>query len=358
MDAEQDPGDVTVCTLADEAVAGLLAGLLGEAGVPSRVRRSSRRGAAGPAAPPEEARWDVVVPSALLERAKGALRRLRDSGEFVFPAGALAGEASCAAGEAEGGGEAVGRKGAEEGGAAWDDEARLDAASARTAWFEVWVVFLALIFPALFCSLARSASGGEFWWGKRIEESAEACSWWIVLSISRTTILLYVIRRSGVPGARFGLVEPHILVDPIAGLFLSALAWMLQGMILPVVLPILGDILGPFPQPPPPTGGPTGTVHWILLSAAITLGAFYEELLFRGYLLARLDPLVRTPGIALFVSVAFFACGHAELGPPGLVGSAITGFVYGAVFYVFGRVWPLVVGHAAYDFVAMVLLLS
>lgn len=212
------------------------------------------------------------------------------------------------------------RRGAEEGGAAWDDETRLDAASVRTAWFEVWVVFLALIFPALFCSLARSASGSEFWWGKRIEESAEACSWWIVLSISRTAILLYVIRRSGVPGARFGLVKPHILVDPIAGLFLSALAWMLQGMILPVVLPILGDILGPFPQPPPPTGGPTGT--------------------------------------ALFVAVAFFAGGHAELGPPGLVGSAITGFVYGAVFYVFGRVWPLVVGHAAYDFVAMVLLLS
>ena len=84
---------------------------------------------------------------------------------------------------------------------------------------------------------------------------------------------------------------------------------------------------------------------WVGIS--VTAG-FCEELLFRGCVIALLQPVAGW-WIAAAVSLAVFAAAHAYQGATGVVRSAAMGALLTAFVFVSQSLWPAIVLHAALD---------
>jgi uncharacterized protein len=94
---------------------------------------------------------------------------------------------------------------------------------------------------------------------------------------------------------------------------------------------------------------------------AVVGAGFAEELVFRGYLLDRIESLlVRVSGkqtIAILVSTVIFAGLHYQQGWSGIENAGILGLLAALIYVGFGRnLWPLVVMHAVYDLLSLVLI--
>ena len=100
-------------------------------------------------------------------------------------------------------------------------------------------------------------------------------------------------------------------------------------------------------------------IVWILIGWV--LGAFVEEMIYRGYLLNRFTDLFGQNGagwtIGLLASSAFFALGHAYLGISGVVQTFIEACFW-AVLYLGGRrnLWLPVIGHGVTNTIAFILM--
>jgi len=81
---------------------------------------------------------------------------------------------------------------------------------------------------------------------------------------------------------------------------------------------------------------------------SITAGVC-EEVLFRGHLMAFLDPLIG-PLLATVVAVALFGIAHAYQGPRGIVSTAMVGLVMALVYRATGSLLAPIVMHALIDF--------
>jgi membrane protease YdiL (CAAX protease family) len=94
---------------------------------------------------------------------------------------------------------------------------------------------------------------------------------------------------------------------------------------------------------------------WIV--PLVLVVGFYEEVLFRGFLLGRLRLALqgtwgesrRELGAAIVISSALFAAGHAYQGPLGVVQTFAMGVVLALVTVRSGSVWPAILAHAIID---------
>jgi len=83
--------------------------------------------------------------------------------------------------------------------------------------------------------------------------------------------------------------------------------------------------------------------------AAVSLSAgFCEELIFRGYLIWVLRPLVGLWGAAAF-SLVVFAVAHAYHGVAGALATGVVGGLLTLVVLIFGSLWPAVAIHLLID---------
>jgi CAAX protease family protein len=95
---------------------------------------------------------------------------------------------------------------------------------------------------------------------------------------------------------------------------------------------------------------------------AVTIGAgFGEETVFRGFLFARLRAILgqsigATTAIVILTSAWFSLVHYPGQGIPGMEQAAITGLVFGTIFAITGRLWMLMVMHAAFDLTAVALI--
>ena len=94
---------------------------------------------------------------------------------------------------------------------------------------------------------------------------------------------------------------------------------------------------------------------------AVVGAGFAEELVFRGYLIERIERLfVSVKGkqtIAVLVSTAIFAVLHYQQGAAGIESAAILGLFAALIYVNFGRnLWPLVAMHAVYDLASLFLI--
>jgi membrane protease YdiL (CAAX protease family) len=94
---------------------------------------------------------------------------------------------------------------------------------------------------------------------------------------------------------------------------------------------------------------------------AIVGAGFAEELLFRGYLIERIEKLLATvawkQSIAILISTVIFASLHYQQGAAGVENAAILGLLAALIYVGFGRnLWPLVVMHAIYDLLSLCLI--
>ena len=84
-----------------------------------------------------------------------------------------------------------------------------------------------------------------------------------------------------------------------------------------------------------------------LLVAYQCLTGFSQELVFRAYLITRLERLLSSTWLAAALTTGLFAVWHVYQGPLGTIHAAAVGLVSAIAFCWFRRLWPLWIAHAA-----------
>jgi len=166
----------------------------------------------------------------------------------------------------------------------------------------------------------------------------------LVLSLPPIALALYLIQRSREPWGRFGLRRPHPIADPvltIAAMLVDGALWIGLGIIIGVFIGV--------GEPTETTPLPDTAAGIALAFAAVGAGAFMEELVFRGYLIPRLEQTTGSSPAAVLLSTVIFAGYHAYQGVSGVIYVFAFGVAYGIVFCATRRVWPLAIGHAVFN---------
>jgi membrane protease YdiL (CAAX protease family) len=162
--------------------------------------------------------------------------------------------------------------------------------------------------------------------------------------------------RSHTPWREIGYAQPgHWWRDALSGIAGGVALRLLMQVI---VMPLLGHRA--LNQQFHFLVGNTAALPGVALLLIIVSG-FGEETLFRGYLFERLGKLFGNTHAAMVAIVlltsAFFGVAHyPEQGWMGVAQSTMSGLVFGTVFAITGRVWPVMWAHAAFNLLAMTII--
>lgn len=168
--------------------------------------------------------------------------------------------------------------------------------------------------------------------------------------------MLLWVRASRTPWHEIGYVRPRSWPATIAtGLVFGV---VLKLVLKAIVMPLLGaDPLNQAYQHL--VANPAALPGMILI---ILIGAgFGEETVFRGYLFERLGkllgpaPAART--LIVLLTSAFFGLVHyPEQGIAGVQQATIVGLTFGTVYALAGRLFMLMIAHAAFDLTALAII--
>ena len=176
----------------------------------------------------------------------------------------------------------------------------------------------------------------------------------ILLPIGAILVLLWV-RLSHTPLSAIGYGKPKswIATVLIGIVFGVALKFLMKA----VILPLFGA--DPINQP----------YHFLagnkpLLPAAIIamlIVGFSEETVFRGYMFERLGKLfgntIKAKTLIVVVTSLLFGLAHyINQGITGVEQATIVGLVYGTVFANTGKIWIVMIAHAAFDLTALAMI--
>jgi len=177
----------------------------------------------------------------------------------------------------------------------------------------------------------------------------------LVVALSAVLVLLWV-QQSGTPWHEIGFVRPkNWLTTIVVGV---ALGIALKFLMKAVVMPLLGA--DPINQAYHYLVGNSAAIPGMLYSILIG-AAFGEETLFRGFLFERLGKLlgpgVRKKVLIVLLSAALFGAAHLpEQGIPGMQQGIVVGLVFGAIYASAGRLFMLMIAHAAFDLTALAMI--
>lgn len=106
-------------------------------------------------------------------------------------------------------------------------------------------------------------------------------------------------------------------------------------------------------------GNPIELLFWIVISW--TLAAFMEEMVYRGYLTARVAALVgsseRGYVIAIVATSVLFGVAHLYQGVSGVVSTGISGLLFGVAYLASGRnLWCAILAHGLIDTIGFVMI--
>jgi len=174
----------------------------------------------------------------------------------------------------------------------------------------------------------------------------------LFVPLSALLVLLWAW-RSETPWSELGFVRPVSWPKTVAIGIVCGIA--LKLVMKAIVMPLLGA---------PPINpayhhlvGNTAALPGMLFLVIVGAG-FGEETVFRGYLFERLGKLFGwSPGaktaIVLLTAVLFGLAHYADQGIPGVEQATIVGLVFGTIFAITGRIWMVMVAHAAFDVTAV-----
>jgi membrane protease YdiL (CAAX protease family) len=173
--------------------------------------------------------------------------------------------------------------------------------------------------------------------------------------LSALLVLMWA-HLSRTPWREIGYVRPPSWARDLAFGVVAGVA--LKLVMKAIVMPLLGA-----PERNPAFQHLVGNAAALpgILFGIVVVAGFGEETFFRGYLFERLRrPLGRgTVATALIVLVTSLLFGLAHLplqGVPGAQQGAIVGIVYGAVYAMTGRLWPVMCLHVAFDLAAVAII--
>jgi membrane protease YdiL (CAAX protease family) len=176
----------------------------------------------------------------------------------------------------------------------------------------------------------------------------------IVVPVGATLALVWV-RLSRTPWQEIGYVRPKNWIGAVAAGLVFGVAFKL--LMKTIVMPLLGaeainrayhDLAGNTAALP--------AAIWAMLVAG-----FAEETVFRGYMFERLGKLLGSSAgakalIVALTSIGFGLAHYAVQGVAGTEQATITGLVFGTIFAFTGRIFLLMVAHAAFDLAALAII--
>jgi membrane protease YdiL (CAAX protease family) len=177
----------------------------------------------------------------------------------------------------------------------------------------------------------------------------------IVAPLSAVLVLVWA-RRSRTPWREIGFVRPVRWLRNLAVGIVFGFSFKL--LMKAIVMPLLGA--DPINQAYQYLVGNGAALPGMLFAGIVAAGAG-EETLFRGYLFERLGKLfgrgVGARTAIVLLTAGFFGLAHfPEQGLAGVQQATITGLVFGTIFTVTGRLWMLMIAHAAFNVTAIALI--
>lgn len=177
----------------------------------------------------------------------------------------------------------------------------------------------------------------------------------LVAPLSAILVLLWVW-RSHTPWREIGYVRPKNWIATVAiGLvFGTAFKFLMKS----IVMPLLGA--DPINQAYHYLAGNRAALPGAIFLMIVVAG-FGEETVFRGYMFERLGKLLG-PGVwartlIVLLTAALFGVAHYSVqGLAGAEQATIVGLVFGTIFAVTGRIWMLMIAHAAFDLTALAII--
>jgi membrane protease YdiL (CAAX protease family) len=175
-----------------------------------------------------------------------------------------------------------------------------------------------------------------------------------VVTVGALLVLLWV-RLTGKPWREIGYVRPRSWIGGLALGLVSGAAFKL--VMKAAVMPLFGA--DPVNQAYHYLAGNTAMLPAAVL--AMLAAGFAEETVFRGYLFERLGKLLG-PGaaakaaIVVITTAAFAAAHYADQGVAGVEQASITGLVFGTAYALTGRLYTLMIAHAAFDLTALAII--
>lgn len=189
-----------------------------------------------------------------------------------------------------------------------------------------------------------------FFTGRRFQDSARALRYWIIAvrGVALSALVLYDWRSAGRPLATLGLDAPlgtggRVGLAIAAAFVTYVFASAHFGNRAPAQRAATRsrlERLGTYrllPQTPR---------EFVLFPVAAISGSICEELLYRGFWIGALSPLMGAPAAVLSSSAAF-GLGHAYQGRIGVLRTSVIGLAFGTAFALTHSLWWLLVVHVA-----------
>ena len=224
------------------------------------------------------------------------------------------------------------------------------ARSAWSLWFEVLIV-LVLTQPLSYCYSPALLAIGSLW----IHDTAPAFYAPSILYYALTIALtLAIIRVSGDPWSTFGISKP-MPVDVVSGGIICVLCIAVTSMGVEIFIDVLKSILSSrdfyqithVPRSSYDAHGWAGFFALLVLASSV---GFSEELITRGYLIPRLERLLKSTWASVIASAGFFGVTHWHQGILSMFNAFLFGIVTGIAFAWSRRIWPVAIAHAGFDF--------
>ncbi|MEO1038805.1 MAG: CPBP family intramembrane glutamic endopeptidase [Pseudomonadota bacterium] len=177
----------------------------------------------------------------------------------------------------------------------------------------------------------------------------------------------FLIRKRGWRWVDFGLRGPSSFRGVLITLGQAALTLISVMVIAAIVAVSLDAVLERPEDPLARFDGIQGDwrVYLMWLALGWIVGGFIEEMVFRGFLINRVEtlltgvaPVVKTTmlsGLAIIVPAALFGLAHVYYrGLHGALVVTAVGITFGAFYLMFGRrLWPLILAHGGIDTIVL-----
>ena len=166
-------------------------------------------------------------------------------------------------------------------------------------------------------------------------------------------LVLNWTKISNTPWCEIGYVRPRSWIKTIVIGIIFGVAF--KFVMKAAVMPLFGA--PPINQAYHFVTGNSAVIPAMIFTMIVVAG-FGEETFYRGWMFERLGKLVGQStsakiAIVLITTILFASVHYPEQGLPGVEQACITGLVFGSIFAVTGRIFMLVIAHAAFDLTAL-----
>jgi len=224
-------------------------------------------------------------------------------------------------------------------------DAHSKAANGRTngqLWCEVLAVLCLGYFPYLVSALMHEGQGSRH---TSFVEHALAL---VVAAMQIAIPLLLIMSLSNDGWSVFGIVRPRWILDGLLAIAICCLGRIGRNTTLSLVPEWLYRSLANGHHAPGLR--PSGVLEYTLMTVMLLIAGASEELMMRGYLIPRLERLLRSTWLAVVLTSAMFASYHLYQGVLAAIGHFGFGLVFAVAFCLTRRIWPLCLAHAMTNF--------